>query len=92
MSYGDFVKSGRLGCEKCYDAFKKILMPLIKRVQRNVLHLGKRPLPGDEKGKVRAQLYQLQRRLAQAVENENFEDAARLRDEIKQLEDQQKVE
>ena len=92
MNYGDFVKSGRLGCEKCYETFKKILIPLIKRVQRSTLHLGKRPLPGDAKGHVRAALHKLQRRLAQAVENENFEEAARLRDEIKQVEEQQKSE
>jgi len=87
MTYADFSKSGRLGCEKCYESFTKLLLPLIKRVQRSTTHLGKRPpLPGDEKGKNRALLYKLQKQLAQAVEKESYEEAARLRDEIKQLE------
>jgi protein arginine kinase activator len=87
MNYSDFSKGGRLGCEKCYESFRKVLLPLIKRVQRSLTHLGKRPpIPGDEKGKVRARLYKLQKQLAQAVENESYEEAARLRDEIKKLE------
>ena len=87
MSYADFSKKGRLGCEKCYESFKKVLIPLIKRVQRSGAHLGKRPLlPRDEKGKNRTRLYKLQKQLIKAVEDESYEEAARLRDEIKKLE------
>lgn len=86
MTYADFSKSGRLGCEKCYESFKKVLLPLIKRVQRSVLHQGKRPAAGAERGKAQLQIQRLQKQLEQCIETENFEQAAKIRDEIKKLE------
>ena len=86
MTYEEFGKSGRLGCASCYEAFGKMLLPLIKRVQRSTRHVGKRPSRvSAETGQVQA-LQLLQERLAKSVQMEEFEEAARLRDEIQQAE------
>lgn len=87
MTYEEFGKSGRLGCASCYDAFNKMLLPLIKRVQRSTHHVGKRPSRVSlETSQVQA-LQILQERLVKSVQMEAFEEAARLRDEIRQAED-----
>ena len=74
----DFKKSGRLGCPDCYAAFQDELQPLLKAMQRAERHKGK--VPVRERGVV--QVEALQKELEQAVMEERFEDAARLRDEI----------
>jgi protein arginine kinase activator len=87
MTYTDFTKSGRLGCEKCYETFKEILIPLIQRVQRAGVHHGKSPLPGDPKKRKReSEVQQLQAKLKTAIAAEDYEEAARLRDAIKKAE------
>ncbi len=89
MTYGEFSKSGRLGCENCYDAFSKMLLPLIKRIQRSIRHVGKRPLKSGGASS-HNDLRLLQDRLRKSVQAEEFETAARLRDEIKQFEEKMK--
>jgi protein arginine kinase activator len=88
MTYDEFGKAGRLGCPQCYDAFAKMLIPLIKRVQRSTQHVGKKPSrsPGGAAVAVTAyDLRVLRDRLRKSIQNEEFEEAARLRDEIKQI-------
>jgi protein arginine kinase activator len=90
MNYEEFAKTGRLGCSHCYASFSKSLLPLIKRVQRSVHHVGKKPskISGPEKSVCDLRL--LQDRLRKCVESEAFEEAAKLRDEIKTVEDRLK--
>ena len=90
LTYEEFGKTGRLGCAACYDAFSKFLMPLIKRVQRATHHIGKKP--SKLTGPVRSahDLRVLQDRLRKSVQSEEFEEAARLRDEIKRMEEKLK--
>ena len=87
LTYEDFGKTGRLGCATCYEAFSKLLTPLIKRVQRATHHIGKKP--SKVAGPVRAthDLRILQDRLRKSIQSEAFEEAAQIRDEIKQIED-----
>lgn len=89
MTYEEFSKSGRLGCENCYEAFSKMLLPLIKRIQRSTRHVGKRP-PKSSGPSSPSDLRLLQDRLRRSVQSEEFEEAARLRDEIKQVEEKMK--
>jgi protein arginine kinase activator len=94
LTYEEFGKTGRLGCPFCYEAFAKFLMPLIKRVQRSLQHIGKKPqysssLPAPASAFV-TDLKLLQERLKKSIQLEAFEDAAKIRDEIRQLEDKQK--
>lgn len=90
LTYEEFGKTGRLGCPSCYDAFSKMLLPLIKRVQRSINHIGKKPSRFAGEAGVVHDLKVLQDRLRKTVQNEEFEDAARLRDEIRQIEEKVK--
>jgi protein arginine kinase activator len=87
MTYEEFAKTGRLGCGGCYSAFSKMLMPLIKRVQRSVTHVGKKPSKISREGRNNYDLRVLQDRLRKSIQMEEFEEAARLRDEIRQAEE-----
>lgn len=87
LSYRDFRDSGRLGCPQCYASFETRLRGLLRRIHGGTQHMGKVYLPPDpgatEMGK---RLEALRRKLQRAVEAEDFERAARLRDEIRTLE------
>ena len=87
LTYEEFGKTGRLGCPSCYESFSNLLLPLIKRVQRAVHHMGKKPSRLSEDDKAVYDLRMLQDRLKRSVESEAFEEAARLRDEIKKMEE-----
>ncbi len=95
MTYEDFRKSGRLGCGRCYEAFRQSLAPLLKRIHGSTQHMGKAP-PEEAapvKGKVPKEsedLAALKERLRQAVAQEAFEEAARLRDRIRAMESRKK--
>lgn len=86
LTYGDFKKIGRLGCSGCYNAFKKYLGPLLKRIHGSSQHLGKSPLKLAKTVKKRIDLQELRARLQKAVEAEAFEEAAKIRDQIKEME------
>ncbi len=90
MTYEEFGKTGRLGCGTCYQAFSKMLLPLIKRVQRSTQHVGKRPSKVAPESAAVLDLKLLQERLRKSVASEAFEEAAQLRDEIKTMEDKVK--
>lgn len=92
LTYDEFGKTGRLGCEACYTSFSKMLVPLIKRIQRSVQHIGKRPAGVAPLAVKNYDLRQLRERLRKAVQSEEFEEAARLRDEIKQLSEARSAE
>lgn len=99
FTYQDFKKVGRFGCGDCYEAFKKQLDPLLKRIHGSNRHIGKVPLaaapsastaPKDIKAVQQAAAMQdlktLKVRLEKAIQAEEFEEAARLRDIIRSLE------
>lgn len=90
LTYEDFGRTGRLGCASCYDAFSKMLLPLIKRVQRSTHHLGKKPSKMMPQVNQVHELRVLQERLRKSIQSEEFESAARIRDEIKQMEEKLK--
>lgn len=82
----EFRKKGLLGCPCDYEVFEKVLLPLIERAHGfNSRHLGKTPrrAPGDAKRML--MMADMQRRLEEAVKSENYEEAARLRDQIDKL-------
>ncbi|HZD06342.1 MAG TPA: UvrB/UvrC motif-containing protein [Longimicrobiales bacterium] len=86
-SPGDFRKTGRLGCPQCYPHFESQLKSLLRRVHGAVQHVGKVYVsPGEAEDDTSVRLASLRRRLERAVEIEDFETAARLRDEIHALE------
>ena len=84
----DFRESGRLGCAQCYESFETHLRDLLRRLHGSSQHVGERygPPAGAGSADPRLQLLDLKEQLRRAVENENFELAAELRDRIKVLE------
>jgi protein arginine kinase activator len=86
MSYQQFTQVGRFGCPHCYEAFAPRLEPLLRRIQSNTRHTGKVPQRAGEQLKRQRRLEQLRKELNQAVASERYEEAARLRDEIRRLE------
>lgn len=94
LSYADFKKIGRLGCGECYNVFRKYLSPLLKRIHGSNQHIGKSPLSCTVKiksalskvNKKKTCLQELKEQLQSAIAKEAFEEAARLRDQIKEIE------
>src|SRR6516162_4840936 len=84
FSQADFKKSGRLGCPECYKTFAEGLMGLLKTMHKGTRHVGKAPETLRSSTEYAGRLKTLQERLEKAIESENFEEAAQLRDEIKQ--------
>jgi protein arginine kinase activator len=89
LTYADFKKIGRLGCGECYDAFRKYLWPLLKKIHGSSKHLGKTPLKVTRVIKKKIDLQELRNKLQRAIETEAFEEAAKIRDQIKELEKKQ---
>lgn len=90
LSYEEFGRSGRLGCSQCYQSFDKLLTPLIKRVQRDLRHVGKVPQQASSDVKRTFELRDLQERLKKSVQLEDFEEAAKIRDAIQAFEQKTK--
>lgn len=86
MTISSFNHQGRLGCDRCYEAFHTQVMPLIKRIHGSTSYEGRIPQRGAADFKVEQTIKQLRNELIQAVKQEQFERAAQIRDEIKSLE------
>ena len=86
FSYEDFKKKGRLGCGKCYETFRRSLLPLLKKIHSATTHTGKTPAGLDKKVSSRLKVAELHQRLRKAIQLEEYEEAAKLRDQIKELE------
>ena len=77
---------GRLGCGDCYEAFKAQLGPLLKRIHGADRHVGKIPLRIGKTVKDTRTLQELKMKMERAIQTEDFEEAAKLRDKIRELE------
>jgi protein arginine kinase activator len=87
LTFKDFRETGRLGCPHCYETYAPHLQRLLRRVHGGTQHVGKVYLPPDTSASdVERRLAGLKRKLHRAVEAEDFERAAELRDEIRTLE------
>ena len=86
MTISSFNHQGRLGCDRCYEAFHTQVMPLIKRIHGSTSYEGRIPQRGAADFKVEQTIKQLRNELIQVVKQEQFERAAQIRDEIKSLE------
>lgn len=85
-TYEDFKKTGRLGCARCYNVFRDRLMPLVRKIHGHNLHKGKVPKRAGGNLRIERQIERLREQLNDAVRREAYEEAARLRDQIKELE------
>lgn len=92
LTYKDFKKFGRLGCSDCYSAFRKYLGPLLKKIHGSNSHCGKSPVRSVRTSKEKVTLQELRGLLQKSIEQEAYEEAARIRDQIRQLQEKQSEE
>jgi protein arginine kinase activator len=86
FSQADFKKTGRLGCAQCYETFAEGLNSLLKAMHKGTVHTGKVPARISRLIERESALKILQRDLQKAVSEENYETAAQIRDQLRQLE------
>ena len=87
IKFVEFRNAGRLGCPHDYDSFREELLPLLESIHGDVRHQGKAPRRLPKAKSAQAELAQLRKQLQQAVLEEAYEEAARIRDRIRQLEE-----
>jgi len=92
MSYEKYKESYFLGCPQCYVDFEKYLLPDIRKVHGETRHIGKVPPRHRERFRRLQEIDRLNRELERAIEREEFELAAKLRDQIKFLKSQAGIE
>lgn len=85
LSLRKFQKEGRLGCPECYQTFSREITTVLASLHDTTVHIGRTPHTFTREPDTDEILAQLRGQLAAAVKNEAFEDAARLRDEIRTL-------
>lgn len=86
LTFREFRQQGRLGCPHDYVAFEEELMPLLENIHGETQHVGKFPKRAPHESQRQYELIRLRNQLRSAVEDEQYEEAARLRDEIQTLE------
>ena len=95
-SFDDIINTGRYGCANCYDVFEDRMDPILKKLQGSNRHNGRLGKISDNsvkfdnkeqktENKADNKLEKLQKDLKQAIKEERYEDAAKIRDEIKKL-------
>ena len=87
LTYATFRSRGRLGCTMCYETFRPALEPLLEKIHGGKVHMGKTPLETGTRDRGRERLLiSLRRKLQEAIQQENYELAAGLRDELHKAE------
>lgn len=87
IKFADFRNTGRLGCPHDYQEFREDLLPLLENIHGETKHCGKSPRRLPQNKQKQAELTQLRKQLLQAINQEAYEEAARLRDKIRQVEE-----
>lgn len=81
-----FAANGLLGCSHCYQEFEDRIEPMVRRIQGTGVHTGKVPARSQGRYRLVREMEQLKKNLREAVAREEFEQAAELRDRIRELE------
>lgn len=82
LTYQEFTQNGLFGCHECFKEFDHKLDDLFKRIHGNNRHSGKYPLSFKEQIEAESEINKLKKKMQAAVEEENFEKAAEIRDKI----------
>lgn len=86
ITFKEFRSQGRLGCPNDYIAFQEELLPLLENIHGETQHVGKVPKRAPHASQKQYQLIRLRSQLRAAVEDEMYEEAARVRDQIALIE------
>lgn len=84
MTRRELLQTGKPGCASCYTTFESSMTPLLKKIHLTRTHTGKVPGKSGKSSENRIDLLKVQ--LKDAIEKEEYEKAAKLRDEIKEME------
>ncbi len=85
-TFENILTDGKLGCSECYNAFQTELLPTIEKIHGKAIHIGKRPMKYRQEMEEYNTLEELKEKINKAIEIQDFETAAVIRDEIKKLE------
>ena len=88
-SFDEIAHSGKVGCADCYRTFYDKLLPSIQRIHGKIKHSGKTVSAAPEQPKIETKeekIEKLKAAMNDAVAKQDFENAAKIRDEIKALE------
>ena len=85
-TYGEFRRTGLLGCDRCYDAFGAVIESSLSRIQPSTTHKGSLGGADGKKIEKKNELAACKAELQKAILEERYEDAAVLRDKIKKME------
>jgi protein arginine kinase activator len=85
ISLAEFRASGRFGCPNDYQVFQEAIRPLLEKIQHSARHVGSVPSRAGTGLQRENELIRLRRALERAVQREEYEEAARLRDRIRTL-------
>lgn len=85
ISFEQFNKNNRFGCAACYDAFAERLDNLLEELHGSQQHAGRSPNSESKHNQVLAKRISLEKRLKDVIAEERFEEAARIRDQLKEL-------
>lgn len=83
LRLSEFKKLSRLGCPLCYATFTQELEPLLSGMHKGIRHTGKKPVHHPPNLNIPVSMENLKKSLAAAVAAENYEEAARIRDQIR---------
>ena len=86
LGYAEFKETSQLGCSQCYTTFSSLIGPLLKEIHGSTQHVGKTYRRTVRLGSNMEELAQMKLELKEAVQNEKYEEAAGLRDQIRKLE------
>ncbi len=87
ITYREFRSEGRLGCGHDYDGFRDGLVPLLERIHGATQHVGKVPARMGRSMDRERDLIDMRRKLQEAIQTEQYELAAQLRDRIREIEE-----
>lgn len=97
LTYDEFINTGKFGCDNCYNTFSDKIDYLVKNLHGSTRHVGRKSkyikqnetetVKKEEVKKEETKLEKKKRELKEAIKEERYEDAAKIRDEIKKLEE-----
>jgi protein arginine kinase activator len=85
LTYQAFAKTGKLGCGACFSTYREPLADLLRKIHGSNLHRGKRHINGEASMEPLKEEARLKDELRHAIESEDFERAAQLRDNLKEV-------
>ena len=88
ISFFEFRQGGRLGCPHDYVFFRNELEPLLVNVHGDNRHIGKQPKRGSHNTEAQTELIRLRREMKEVIEKEDYEEATRIRDQIRKIEEE----